>query len=104
VNALVPLQTVTAASAQAPRRDAPARVATPPALSPWRQTPEQRQQAWNVWRATRPSAGFVVHRMNEALGERDDPAQRLRGRAAYAAQAARGVAIEGPVGAVSLLV
>jgi hypothetical protein len=103
VNALTTIQTVTAVAAQGQRRDG-VRVATPPELSPWRRAYDERQAAWNTWRATRPAVGYVVHRMNEALGAQADPAQRLRGQAAYAAQAARALSIEGPVGAVSLLV
>jgi len=50
----------------------------------------------------RPSTGYVVHWLAQQLGT-DDPSRQLRGQAAYARSAAQPT-IQGPVGAVSLLV
>ena len=104
MNALVPIQTTTAVAAQGSRRDGIVRVGAAAAPPPWRGSFAERQTAWNVWRATQPAPGYVVHQMNEIQGERGDASLLLRGQAAYAAQAARAMSIEGPAGTVSLLV
>jgi hypothetical protein len=76
-----------------------------PAYEPrrWQTFEEERSRAWTVWRATRPDAGYVAHRLGQELSG-DDPARRMRGAMIYAAQAARTATIEGPIGSVSLLV
>ena len=105
MNDLVPLQATSAVATQGPRREGLARAAAAlPETAPWRRAQDERQTAWNVWRATRPAAGYVVHRLTQDFGNDSDPALRLRGQAAYAAQAARAMSIAGPAGTVSLLV
>jgi len=64
---------------------------------------DERARAWRVWQATRPNAGYVAHRLAQALGG-EDPARQLRGQAVYAAQISRNASVEGPAGSVSLLV
>jgi hypothetical protein len=69
----------------------------------WQSVEDERARAYTIWRATRPDAGYVAHRLGQELAG-EDPARKMLGQRAYAAQMARAATIEGPVGSVSLLV
>jgi hypothetical protein len=69
----------------------------------WQSYEDERARAYTIWRATRPDAGYVAHRLGQELAG-DDPGRKMLGQRAYAAQMARAATIEGPVGSVSLLV
>jgi hypothetical protein len=104
MGALATIQQATAVQAYTAGARAYARAVAPADDVPrWRSFEEERSRAWTVWRATRPDAGYVAHRLAQELNG-DDPGRRMRGQMAYAAQAARSATLEGPVGSVSLLV
>jgi len=69
----------------------------------WQTYEDERARAYTIWRATRPDAGYVAHRLGQELAG-EDPARKMLGQRAYAAQMARAATVEGPVGSVSLLV
>ena len=90
-------------------RDASARAAgnapSPQDIAAWHRAYQAHASAWNAWRASQPAVGYVVQRLTQEHSDGgSDPGRRIRGNAVYAAAAARDTAIEGPVGAVSLLV
>jgi len=96
------------ASTQGSWRDASARAASnvpsPQDVVAWHRAYQAQTSAWNAWRASQPSAGYIVQRLSQEYDGGSDPGRRIRGSAVYAAAAARDTTIEGPVGAVSLLV
>ena len=105
MNALTTVQHATAVQAYA----AGARAAARPIVEyaeeapRWQTYEDERARAYTIWRATRPDAGYVAHRLGQELAG-EDPARKMLGQRAYAAQMARAATIEGPVGSVSLLV
>jgi hypothetical protein len=104
MGALATIQQATAIQVYQAGARAHARAVAPPDEPPrWRSFEEERNHAWTVWRATRPDAGYVAHRLAQELNG-EDPGRRMRGQMIYAAQMARSAPLEGPVGSVSLLV